>query len=59
MVVMRSTRLLGKTHSSWSHAVQVVPEWDFPVASLAHLTGALAGLLCAVLVDVLRPDSQP
>jgi len=45
--------------SSWSHAVQVVPEWDFPVASLAHLTGALAGLLCAVLVDVLRPDSQP
>jgi len=44
--------------SSWSHAVQVVPEWDFPVASLAHLTGALAGLLCAVLVDVFRRDSH-
>jgi rhomboid family GlyGly-CTERM serine protease len=45
--------------SPWSHAVQVVPEWDFPVASLAHLTGALAGLLCAVLVDMFQRDSHP
>jgi rhomboid family GlyGly-CTERM serine protease len=44
--------------ASWRAPVQVVPEWDFPVASLAHLTGSLAGLLCAVIADVVQPRLQ-
>ena len=37
----------------WAAPTQLVPGWDFPVAPLAHATGALAGLLCAVLADAL------
>jgi rhomboid family GlyGly-CTERM serine protease len=37
----------------WRAPTQLVPGWDFPVAPLAHATGALAGLLCAVLADAL------
>lgn len=33
----------------WSSAVQHTPGWDFPVAGAAHVSGALAGLLCATL----------
>lgn len=33
----------------WSSAVQQVPGWDFPVAGAAHLSGALAGLLCGAV----------
>ena len=38
----------------WRAPTQHVPGWDFPVAPLAHATGASAGLLCAVLADALR-----
>lgn len=37
--------------AAWIAPVQVVPEWDFPVASLAHLTGAAAGLACALVAQ--------
>lgn len=35
----------------WRAPTQLVPGWDFPVAPLAHTTGALAGLLCAAAAD--------
>lgn len=35
----------------WHAPTQMLPGWDFPVAPLAHATGALAGLLCAALTD--------
>lgn len=35
----------------WRAAVQVSPHWDIPIAPIAHLTGAVAGALCAVVVD--------
>jgi hypothetical protein len=35
----------------WRAPTQMLLGWDFPVAPLAHATGALAGLLCAALVD--------
>jgi rhomboid family GlyGly-CTERM serine protease len=37
----------------WRAPTQTVPGWDFPVAPLAHATGALAGLLCAAIGDAL------
>lgn len=33
----------------WSHAMLHHPGWDLPIAPLAHATGAVAGLACAVL----------
>ena len=33
----------------WSSPVQQVPGWAFPIAGAAHLTGALAGLVCGSL----------
>lgn len=38
----------------WRAPTQQVPGWDFPVAPLAHASGAVVGLLCAVLADALR-----
>jgi len=38
----------------WRAPTQLVSGWDFPVAPLAHATGALAGLLCAVLADAIQ-----
>jgi rhomboid family GlyGly-CTERM serine protease len=38
----------------WGAATQSVPGWDFRVAPLAHATGALAGVVCAVLADAAR-----
>jgi rhomboid family GlyGly-CTERM serine protease len=36
----------------WGAPTQQVSGWDFPVAPLAHATGAIAGLVCAALADV-------
>jgi rhomboid family GlyGly-CTERM serine protease len=33
----------------WGAPLQLRPEWDFPVAPLAHASGVLTGLLCASL----------
>jgi rhomboid family GlyGly-CTERM serine protease len=35
--------------AAWSRPLVFEPEWGFAVATGAHLTGALAGLLCALL----------
>jgi rhomboid family GlyGly-CTERM serine protease len=37
----------------WAGPTQSFPGWDFPVAPLAHATGALAGVLAAALFDGL------
>ncbi|MFN3417592.1 MAG: rhombosortase [Caldimonas sp.] len=34
----------------WKGAVQVSPDWPFPVAVGAHAAGAVAGILCAIVV---------
>ena len=41
----------------WGPALVRMPEWDFAVAPLAHLTGALAGVLCSVAVTLGWPRS--
>jgi rhomboid family GlyGly-CTERM serine protease len=35
----------------WGAPTQQVAGWDFPVAPLAHATGAIAGIVCAALAD--------
>jgi rhomboid family GlyGly-CTERM serine protease len=43
----------------WGAPTRLVAGWDFPVAALAHATGALAGLLCALAVDAaMRPSAR-
>jgi rhomboid family GlyGly-CTERM serine protease len=45
----------------WGAPTQTVPGWDFPVAPLAHVSGALAGLACAALADAVtrsRPAAR-
>lgn len=37
----------------WLGPTQTVPGWDFPLAPLAHASGAAAGLLCAVTADAI------
>lgn len=34
---------------AWLGPTQTVPGWDIPIASLAHLSGVAAGLLCGVV----------
>jgi rhomboid family GlyGly-CTERM serine protease len=34
----------------WQGPIQHLPEWDIGVAPIAHVTGALAGTLCALVV---------
>lgn len=41
----------------WSGAVREVPGWDFALAPLAHLSGAVAGLACAIAL--CRPVRSP
>ena len=37
----------------WGAPTQQVAGWDFPVAPLAHATGAIAGIVCAAIGDAL------
>lgn len=37
----------------WLAPTQITPGWDFPVAPLAHATGAAAGLACAAMADAV------
>jgi rhomboid family GlyGly-CTERM serine protease len=39
----------------WGAPTQTVAGWDFAVAPLAHMTGAIAGIVCAALADALGP----
>lgn len=43
----------------WGVPTRSLAGWDFPVAPLAHATGAFAGLVCALLVDArMRPSAS-
>jgi len=51
-LVALAAKVLSET--PWRAAVQVSPQWDIPVAPIAHLTGAVAGLLCGLAAATLR-----
>lgn len=37
----------------WLGPAQAVPGWDMPIVPLAHLTGAVAGMLCGAAVQAI------
>lgn len=39
----------------WAAAVQAWPGWDIPIAPFAHLTGAVAGAVCAAVAWATTP----
>jgi rhomboid family GlyGly-CTERM serine protease len=50
-VVLAGLALKLLLEAPWGAPARSVPGWDFPVAPLAHATGAVAGLLCAMVFD--------
>ena len=50
-LVAVAAKVLSET--PWRAAVQVSPQWDIPVAPIAHLTGAVSGLLCGLAAVAL------
>ncbi len=48
-------KLLGER--AWAHTLVVPPGWDIAVAPLAHASGAVCGVLAAVLLVRSRPWS--
>ena len=42
------------TETPWRGAVQHSPDWDIPIAPIAHLTGLVAGLVCGVLIEAVH-----
>jgi rhomboid family GlyGly-CTERM serine protease len=40
-------KVVGET--PWRSAIQHSPDWDIPIAPVAHLSGLVAGLVCGVL----------
>lgn len=36
----------------WAAPTQALPGWDFAVAPVAHVSGAAAGLVCALIADL-------
>jgi rhomboid family GlyGly-CTERM serine protease len=48
------------SESPWGAALRYPPGWDIAVAPMAHLTGSIAGLVCAAVALVLprRPMSN-
>ena len=55
-LVAVAAKVLSET--PWRAAVQVSPQWDIPVAPIAHLTGAVAGLLCGLAAAALEVRSR-
>jgi rhomboid family GlyGly-CTERM serine protease len=37
----------------WAGPTQALPGWDFRIAPLAHLTGAVAGVLCGAVAEAI------
>jgi rhomboid family GlyGly-CTERM serine protease len=52
--------LLGKllSEQAWSQPMAFEPLWGFNVVNAAHLTGALAGLACAMVLAAWLPARQ-
>jgi rhomboid family GlyGly-CTERM serine protease len=66
----RSRRLIGAgilaglglkvlLEQPWGPALAHPPEWDIAIAPLAHASGALSGLVCALLLLVLPALREP
>jgi rhomboid family GlyGly-CTERM serine protease len=56
--------LLGVTvklllEQPWAGATRSLPGWDFDIAPVAHATGAIAGLACAVIADAWAHRRNP
>jgi rhomboid family GlyGly-CTERM serine protease len=51
-----TVKVIGE--APWGPAITHPPGWDIAVAPLAHASGALAGLLCALAI-CLRPAPRP
>jgi membrane associated rhomboid family serine protease len=46
---MLSLKIISET--PWLSAVQSSPDWDIPIASIAHLTGFMVGMVCSGWVE--------
>ena len=44
---------------AWVGPTQAVAGWDIPIAPMAHLTGAVAGLLCASIAQLIVHRPAP
>lgn len=47
------------SEQAWTGPAHAVAGWDFPLAPLAHVSGALAGGLCGALLLRRRPGRPP
>ncbi|MBC8057927.1 MAG: hypothetical protein H7Y61_15250, partial [Rhizobiales bacterium] len=47
------------SEAPWGAVLRHPPEWDIAIAPLAHTTGAVAGVVCAVVAMLwpLRPET--
>ncbi len=57
VLALLCAKVLSET--PWAAAVQTSPHWDIPVAPIAHLTGAVAGVLCSAIAEVLNGRRSP
>ena len=57
ILALLCAKVLSET--PWAAAVQTSPHWDIPVAPIAHLTGAVAGVLCSAVAEVLGGRRGP
>lgn len=57
ILALLCAKVLSET--PWAAAVQTSPHWDIPVAPIAHLTGAVAGVLCSAIAEVLNGRRGP
>ncbi|MBX3604399.1 MAG: rhombosortase [Piscinibacter sp.] len=46
------------SETPWGPVLQHRPGWDIAIAPFSHASGALAGLLCALVALTLRPRSR-
>jgi rhomboid family GlyGly-CTERM serine protease len=52
-----SIKVVGE--APWGEPLRHLPEWDIAVAPLAHATGVMAGLLCALLAHLIHTLRRP
>jgi hypothetical protein len=53
LVVLAGLALKVLSEQPWGPVLQQRAGWNVPIAPLAHATGALAGLLCALAAEAL------
>jgi rhomboid family GlyGly-CTERM serine protease len=58
LLVLAGLLLKLLSEAPWRGATQAVAGWDFPVASIAHATGAWAGVLCVVALRGRKPAAR-